>query len=31
MRAMNAAVDLQHRDVRDVAAEFLRKIAVMAP
>jgi osmoprotectant transport system permease protein len=26
MRAMNAAVDLQHRDVRDVVTEFLRKL-----
>jgi osmoprotectant transport system permease protein len=26
MRAMNAAVDLRHRDVREVIAEFLRKI-----
>jgi len=31
MRALNAAVDLQRRDVRDVAAEFLRKLGVMAP
>jgi glycine betaine/choline ABC-type transport system substrate-binding protein len=27
MRAMNAAVDVEHRDVRDVAREFLARVA----